>query len=265
MNRHVVTSLAAVSFALGIGSTAAGATKRAPYPEVKVNVAESYDDDPEFAAMRKAFKDAVEKKDGDAVAALVGPTFVWKMGGDLHDYFDLGRDAVHNFKVVFGFRLPDKDTDGGVADGPFWDSLTTFANDPTSFRKGDNLVCTPTMANVVDDKAFELADSKLATGDEPVDWYFTLGDTAVTNAPDDKGPPIGRLGAVLVPLLSIHPPVPEKGPVPPATHYEVLMPNGRAGWIPVDAARPFLSGYVCYAKTPTGQWKIGLFDQPADR
>jgi hypothetical protein len=259
MRRHLVTALATISFALGISTAAA--TKRAPYPEVKVNVADSYDDDAEFATMRKAFRDAVEKKDGDALAALAGPTFVWTKGGELADDFNPGRDPVHNFKVVFGFRAPDKDADGTVDGGPFWEMLKIFANDPTSFRKADYLVCTPTLANVVDDKVFEQADSKLGTEDDPVDWYFTLGDTAVTKTPDDSGPPIGQLGAVLVPLLSIYPPETEKGPAPPATHYEVLMSNGRAGWIPVAAARPFSSGHVCYAKTPTGQWKIVLFEE----
>src|SRR5262249_36054570 len=161
--------------------TAAYAIHKAPYPEVKVDVVDSFDD-PEFAAMRKAFKDAVEKKDVDALAALVGPTFVWMKGSELADDFDLGRDAVHNFKVVFGFRLPDKDTDGGVDDGPYWDTLATFAKDPTSYRKVDNLVCTPTMANIVDDDTFQLADSKLATENDPVDWYFTIGHTDVTKA-----------------------------------------------------------------------------------
>jgi hypothetical protein len=265
MHRHFVTALATVSFAVGIGTTAAEATKRSPYPEIKVNVVESYGDDAEFAAMRKAFEDAVEKKDGDALAALAGPIFVWTKGGELADDFDPGRDAVHNFKVVFGFRAPDKDADGGVEGGPFWEMLRTFANDPTSFRKSGYLVCTPTMANIVDDSVFEVADGRLGTDDDPVEWYFTLGDTAVTKTPDDSGPPIGQLGAVLVPLLSVYPPEPEKGPAPPATHYEVLMSNGRAGWIPVAAARPFSSGHVCYAKTSTGQWKIVLFEEQADQ
>ena len=261
MHRHLVTALAAIPFAVGVGTTAAFAIHRTPYPEVKVNVVESADEDAEFATMRKAFRDAVEKKDGDALAALAGPTFVWTKGGDLADDFDPGRDAVHNLKVVFGFRAPDKDTDGGVEGGPFWELLKLFANDPTSFRKGGNLVCTPTRADIADDKVFELADGKLGTEDDPVDWYFTLGDTPVTKTPGDSGPPIGQLGAVLVPLLSVHPPEPKSGPVPPPTHYEVLMPNGRAGWIAVAAARPFWSAHVCFAKTATGPWKIVLFEE----
>jgi hypothetical protein len=91
-----------------------------------------------------------------------------------------------------------------------------------------------------------------------------LGDTAVTKVPNDNGPLIGRLGTVLISValrLSVRPG--EGG----QRHHALRGADAQrtAGWIPVAAARPFSSGYVCYAKTLTGQWKIVLFQQPADQ
>ena len=176
--------------------------------------------------------------------------------------FDLGRSAVDNFKVVFGFREAGKDTDGGVDGGPYWDLLAAFADDPTAYEDSPNKVCTPTTATVVDDKVFELATSKLETDDDAANWYFTLRDTPVAKAPGDNGPPIAKLGTVAIPVLSFHPPSPEDGPAVTPTHLEVLTPNGRTGWIPASAARPYSSERLCFAKTAKGEWKIVVYDQP---
>jgi len=264
MHRHPVVALAAVPFALAVAATAAqAAIKRIPYPEVKVTV-EQYKADNAFAAMRKAFSDVVSKKDSAALFGLVGPTFVWTKGNALIEDFDLGRDALHNFKVVFGFREAGKDEDGVVDGGPFWDLLATFANDPTAYEESANKVCTPTTATVVDQKVFELAGSKLETDDDAADWYFTLRETPVAKAPGDTGTPIGKLGTVAIPVLSSHPPSPENGPAVTPTHLEVLMPNGRTGWIPASAARSYSSERLCFAKTAKNGWKIVVYDQPAD-
>jgi hypothetical protein len=250
-----------VLIALALTAPAEAAVRRVPYPEVKVEVAEAYKPDPAFSAMRKAFSDAVAKKDGNALFALVGPTFVWTMAGALVEQFDMGRDALHNFKVVFGFRDVGKDADGGVDGGPYWDLLAGFAADSTSYTQNDNLVCSPTYADIVDDKILEQARSKIDTKDETADWYFTLADTPVAKAPGDTGPPVGKVGKVALPVLSVHPPTPEGKPTITPTHYEVLMPNGKTGWIPAAAARPLESERLCYAKTPKDEWKIVSYDQ----
>jgi hypothetical protein len=122
-----LSAASAVVLALALGSPAAMALNRVPYPEVKVEVSDAYKPDAAFNAMRKAFSDAVAKKDSAALFALVGPTFVWTMQGSTVDQLDMGRDSLHNFKVVFGFRQQGKDTDGGVENGPYWDALAAFA------------------------------------------------------------------------------------------------------------------------------------------
>jgi hypothetical protein len=262
MRRHLVLPTAAV-VVLSLGHPAAAALKRVPYPEVKVEVSEPYKPDPAFAALRKAFSDAVAKKDAAALFALVGPTFVWTMQGATVEQLDLGRDAVHNFKVVFGFRQQGKDTDGGVDNGPYWDALAAFAADGTFYEENSNLVCGPIAGSVADEQVFEQARNKIESPDEGADWYFTMADTPVAKAPGDAGPPIGKVGKVALPVLGVYPPSAEGKPVTP-THLEVLMPSGKSGWIPVTAARPLSSERLCFAKTPKGEWKIVAYDQPEE-
>ncbi len=177
--------------------------------------------------------------------------------------FDLGRDAIHNFKVVFGFRNYGKDVDGGVEDGPFWDALVAFAADQSYFQADDdgNLICGPMNAEIADDEVFEQAREKIESGDEGADWYFTIAEVAVARAPGAAGAPIAKLGTVAVPVLDVFPKAPEGQAAPPATHLQILLPSGKTGWIPVAAARPISSNQLCYAKTANGEWKIATFDE----
>jgi hypothetical protein len=259
-----LSAASAVVLALALGSPAAMALNRVPYPEVKVEVSDAYKPDAAFNAMRKAFSDAVAKKDSAALFALVGPTFVWTMQGSTVDQLDMGRDSLHNFKVVFGFRQQGKDTDGGVENGPYWDALAAFAADGTYYEEHGNLVCGPIAGGIADDQVFEQARGKVETKDEAADWYFTIADTPVAKAPGDTGPPVGKVGKVALPALGAYPPSPEGKPPVTPTHLEVLMPSGKSGWIPVSAARPLTTERLCYAKTPKGEWKIVAYDQPEE-
>jgi hypothetical protein len=257
-----ITSIAAVA-ALVLAVPASAAVKKVAYPEVKVEVLEAFKPDAAFEAMRKALADAVAKKDAQALFALVAPTFVWTLQSGPTSEFDMGRDALHNFKVVFGFRPAGTDADGPVENGPFWDALAGFANDATFYQDTDagNLVCGPITANLVDDKVYEQARKKIEVGEEAADWYFTLAPTAVAKAPGDTGPPVAKVGTVALPALSVAPPAQEGKPIVPVTHIEVLLPSGKTGWIPASAARPLDSERLCYAKTSGGAWKIAAYDQ----
>jgi hypothetical protein len=257
-------SIAAIACALALPATAA--IKKVPYPEVKVELAAAFKPDAAFEAMRKKLSDAVAKKDAQALFTLVGPTFVWTFQGGATEQFDMGRDALHNFKVTFGFRPQGEDKDGPVENGPFWDLLAGFANDSTYYQDAQwgNLVCGPITANAVDDDVLEQARKKVEVGEEVADWYFTLAPTAVAKAPNDSGPPVGRVGLVALPALSLFPPVEEGKPSVPATHVEVLMPNGKTGWVPVSAVRLYDAERLCYAKMTNGDWKIASYDQLGD-
>jgi len=255
-------SLAAVLTVL-LCAGAAAEIRKVAYPRVKVEIAPAYKPDPAFEEMRKALADAVAKKDANALFALVAPGFVWTVGSALAGDFDPGRDPLHNFKVLFGFRQYGKDADGGVDDGPYWTSLAAFASETTFYQTAEDgiLVCSPIAASVEDADVFEEARAKVETDDEAADWYFVLRDnTAVARAPDDKGLPLGRLGQEAVPVLRSHPPAREGQPAPTPTHFEVLMPSGRSGWITASAALPLDTGRLCYVAAPGGTWKIAIYD-----
>ncbi len=253
----------ALLISVGLGRDCFAALKKVAYPVVKVTVSADYAPDAAFEKMRVAFADSVAKKDVDALTALIAPTFLWTLGGQPTDELDLGRDAIHNFKVVFGFRALGKDVDGGVKDGPYWDALEALAGDPTYYAATDagNLICGPISADVVDEKIFEQARQKIESGDDGADWYFTLAETNITNAPSDTDASIGKVNTVALPMLSLYPPVRDGQSMPRPTHIEVLLPSGKTGWIPAAAVRPLFTTRLCYAKTPAGDWKIASVDQ----
>lgn len=232
------------------------AIKRGPYPEVKVEVAGAFAPDDAFKAMRKSFADAVSNKDSAALFRIVGPTFLWTTEEGRNDQFDMGRSALDNFKVVFGFRAPDADTDGNVENGPYWDTLAAFAAEDTFYEVEDagNLVCSPPAAEVADSEIYEKAQAALGDDDDAPEWYFTLRPVSVAKSATDKNE-IAKIGTVVLPLLSVSP---EQG-VP--SQLEVLLPSGKSGWISAKSARPLQSERLCFAKTPKGEWKIVQYDQ----
>ncbi|HET7679443.1 MAG TPA: hypothetical protein VFK79_04835 [Xanthobacteraceae bacterium] len=247
---------AVILSALAVSNQSFAQVKKVSYQEVKVAVPEAVQVDAALENMRKAFVDAVAKKDAEALAALVGPTFVWLSQNSPSDQFDMGRDAVHNFKVAFGFRDYGQDNDGPVPEGPYWDKLAAFAADGKYSQDVGNLICGPIMGSVQDDESLEKAKTKIGDKDA-LDWYFTLAETVATAAPG-SGATVGKVGTVALPILSSHP----KGAQNTAiTHLEVLLPSGKSGWIPSEAARSFVNDSLCYARTAKGEWKIAAFDQ----
>jgi hypothetical protein len=110
--------------------------------------------------------------------------------------------------------------------------------------------------------AFEEARRKINAIDEPVEWYFTLAaETPVAVAPGDTGTPVAKAWTIAMPLIGFYPPEREGAPPSPPTHYDVLLPSGRTGWVPVTAVRPLKTDHLCYARTSAGEWKIAAFDQ----
>ena len=239
----------------------AGALKPVKYPEVKVELPPAAATDPEFQALRTALNEAVAKKDVAALTALVGPTFAWTVDGTLAGQMDLGRDAAHNFRVAFGFREAGRDADSPVQDGPYWDALADLVRDPAVEKPQGtiNLLCGPPTV-VADNKALEQAQRTIQEPNENVDWYYTNPDTEVTASPG-SGASLGKVTRIAVPVLEVHPTAPNAQNPPPPTHYKILLPSGRLGWVPVNAAQPLVSDRLCYAKTVDGKWRIGGYDQ----
>jgi hypothetical protein len=260
--RSLVIPAAAAALMVTTNTASLAQVREVSYLAVKVELPETYKPDAAFETMRKAFAGAAAQKDMQALFSLVGPTFVWlSQQGGLSDQFDSGRDAMHNFKVAFGFREFGKDTDGGVADGPFWDVVAVFAADKTFFADAGTRVCGPTVATIVDEDGFDKARQTIGA-DDSVEWYFTVADTPATAAPTG-GALVGRVNQVAVPVLDRYPPLPAQGEPPPATSLQVLLPApvGKKGWIPASAGVPLVTDRLCYALTSRGEWKISTFDQ----
>ena len=260
MRRKMFWFATLVTMNLIVSGSVSADVKKTAYPQVKVELAPAYTPDTAFNSFRKEFIDAVTKKDAQALFALVAPGFVWAQNNNLTNDFDPGRDAQHNFRVVFGFRALGRDADGEVENGPLWDSLAALANDGSYYLSRPNLVCSPAAAAIVDEGVFEQARAKIETPDEGADWYFTLRSTPVTKEPGDKGVPIATLELEAVPVLKIHPSSDQDQPGSAPTHYEVLLPSGRTGWIPASAARSLQADHLCYALTAKREWKIAIYD-----
>lgn len=236
-------------------AAAASAEVRVTYPQIRIQLGAAYTPDAAFEKFRAQFRSAVEGKDLDALGALVAPGFVWTVDSALAVDFDPGRDAQHNFRVLFGFRDIGQDSDD-AANGD-WNVLKSFAEDESLNQVGDseNVVCSPTTATIVSTEVYERAAARVDEAIDDARWFFTLRATVVAKAPDDTGTPIGKISTEAVPVLSSHP---EDADTP--THLEILLPSGRRGWIPAGAARPLHGDRLCYVRTPDRQWKIGIFD-----
>lgn len=247
-------------------SPAAAEIKKVPYSPVIVQLEEAYKPDAAFDRFRKAFIDATRKKDSAALFALVAPGFSWTVDGALAEDVETGRMPLHNFKVLFGFRGFGKDADGGVDGGPLWGDLNAFAEEDGYYKidQGSGMVCGPMTASVQDDDKLDQARAKIESGDDVADWYFVSRDTKVMKAPDDKGLPVGSINGQAFPVLSTAPAARAGQPEPEPTHYEILLPSGKTGWIPAAAARPLDSSRLCYVLTAKREWAIGLYDGAGD-
>jgi hypothetical protein len=256
MRRKILCTAIFATMMLVVGTAVSAEVRRVAYPQVKVELAAAYTPDAAFNKFRTEFINAITKKDAQALFALVAPGFVWTLNDSLlTGNFDPGRDPQHNFRVVFGFRATGKDADGDVENGPFWDALAAFANDGTFYQANDNVICGPAAVTIVDDDVFEQARAKIETSDEGADWYFIVRSTPVIKAPDDKDAPIATAGLEAVPVLNTHPPSDSR-----PTHFQVLLPSGRTGWISANAARPLQSDRLCYALKAKGEWNIAIYD-----
>jgi hypothetical protein len=213
-------------------SSASADVKRVAYAAVKVDIAQAFAPDASFQRMQKTFLDAATKKDQKALLSLIGPNFVWTSEGGISEQLDLGRDTLHNFKVLFGFRPSGATADGLVEGGPFLDSLLQFAKEKLHYRTAEdaNLVCGPISAEIVDDVALEQAKRKIS-GDD-ADWVFPVAEATLTRTPSETAV-VAKVKGVAVPVLNTFP-APVEGQEVVPSHYEVLLTSGRAGWVSAE-------------------------------
>ena len=261
--RRVILMFGFLAAGLMISAHPADAIKKVPYPPIEVRPLPVFKGDPALDAARKKFAEAVAAKNIDAIVPLVAPNFEWTAGGARVDEFDAKRDAAHNLRVAFGFRAPGRDADGQTDIGPQWELLEHFTRDQVLTQEpGSPFVCGSTTAKPADLAALEEALNRVDEQDELSEWVYFTGELTLTASPTG-GNPVAKMANSAMPIVSVHPARPEgakSAESPVTTHFELLLPNGRTGWVSVDKVRPLFVDRLCFSKTGN-DWKITLYDQ----
>lgn len=210
-----------------------------PYGTVAVKPASPYTD-PSFAAFRKELGAAAEKKDRAALAKLVvTQDFFWIQDRNLAD---ANKSGIDNLAKAIDLDNPN---------GAGWRVLATDANEPTLAELPDNkgIFCAPAPP-IFDAKAFETLVQQTET--DPEDWGYAAHDGVEARAaaqPDSAV--VEKLGLYFVRVLPDSPRA-----KPGETQWlHLALPDGKTGFIPIDALMPLATDKICYSK-PDGAWKI---------
>lgn len=210
-----------------------------PYGTVAVKPAGPYTD-PSFAAFRKELGAAAEKKDRAALAKLVvTQDFFWIQDRNLAD---ANKSGIDNLAKAIDLDNPN---------GAGWRVLATDANEPTLAELPDNkgIFCAPAPP-IFDAKAFETLVQQTET--DPEDWGYAAHDGVEARAaaqPDSAV--VEKLGLYFVRVLPDSPRA-----KPGETQWlHLALPDGKTGFIPIDALMPLATDKICYSK-PDGAWKI---------
>jgi hypothetical protein len=252
-----------LTLALTLLAAPAAAIKKVPYPEIRVRALPPFPRDPGLADLRKKLADAVAARNADAAAALVAPNFVWSAGGVEVDEFDPKRDAIHNFKVAFGFRAFGKDADGPTEVGQQWALLDFFAKDDVLTQEpGSKNVCGSLLAKFTDAAALDEALTRVDEENELSEWVYSIDEITLTATPGGNAA-VAKIRNIAMPIASVHP-APPAGNAPASspspTHFELLLPTGKTGWAPVEILRPLFVDRLCFTKIGD-EWKIAIYDQ----
>jgi hypothetical protein len=211
-----------------------------PYKPVAATPAAPYSD-PSYQAFRKQLIDIAAHKDRAALAKMiVAQGFFWMQDKDLADK---SKPGIDNLAKAIELDSPD---------GPGWDILAGFANDPTAAalpaHKG--IVCAPADPTI-DQKQFEELGN--ATQTDPTEWGYPVRDgVEVRAAAQPNAPVIEKLGLYLLRVLPDS--TPPDNPNQP-TFLHVATPSGKIGFVAADAIAPLGGDQICYSKEGS-DWKI---------
>jgi hypothetical protein len=192
-----------------------------------------------FEELRKQVAAAAQKKDRAALAKLVvGKGFFWER--ESGEGADKKKSGIDNLATALG--LANKDAVG-------WDMLAGYSEDPTAspIPGRANTLCAPADPTF-DGKAFEALLK--ATQTDFGEWgYPAAPETEVRAQPQASAAVTGKLGAHFVRVMP-------DGNAASATFIRIVMPDGKFGYVSVDAIAPIGGDRLCYAKEG-GAWKIG--------
>ena len=211
-----------------------------PYQQVAVTPPAPLDD-PGFVAFRKQLADVAARKDRAALAKMVvTQNFFWLQDKNLADKRKSGVDNLA------------KAIDLDAKDGPGWDVLTAFANEPSAAElpQQQGTFCAPADPTI-DPNALEALGK--TTGTDPSEWgYPGKSGVEVRAAAQPNSPVIEKLGMYLVRVL------PDSGQESDANQpmlLHVALPDGKSGFVDAQALSPLGGDQMCYAKD-AGGWKI---------
>jgi hypothetical protein len=244
-----------VAAAIAFAPVPAAAIKKTPYPEVRVELPTVAKAEPALQAMRRQLADAIKRRNAGLLYDFVGQSFFWTADGKPSEQFDKNRDALHNFKVAFGF-------DSQNPQDQLWETLDDIASEPALFSMEENpgVLCGPRGAEPVDDAAMDQAIQKIESEDENSEWYYSLGEITLTEKPGGGGP-VATVSKLAMPVAATNPPTQALGNNPLPTHYQLLLPSGKTGWVDVKAVEPLALDKLCYGKGADGAWKIVGYEQ----
>jgi hypothetical protein len=209
-----------------------------PYKAVSVTPPQTMND-PALEALRKQLGETAQRKDRTALAKLVvAQGFFWL--GENGDRADRRKSGVDNLAAALGLNNKD---------GPGWDMLASFADDPTGSPSPDRkgAICAPADPSFDGNSFNALLDS---TKTDAGEWgYPVSANVEVHAAPQTTAPVIERLGLVFIRI------VPEGGSNIP-TFLRILTPAGKIGFVSADSVAPLGNDQICYVKDTAG-WKIG--------
>lgn len=210
-----------------------------PYGTVAVKFAAPYTD-PSFVAFRKELGAVAEKKDRAALAKLVvTQDFFWIQDRNLAD---TNKSGIDNLATAIDLDNPN---------GAGWRVLAADANVPTLAELPDNkgIFCAPAPPTF-DAKAFEALVQQTDT--DPEDWGYAAHDgIEVHAAAQPNAAVIEKLGLYFVRVLPDSP----KAKPGETQFLHLALPDGKTGFIPIDALMPLATDKICYSK-PDGAWKI---------
>jgi hypothetical protein len=210
-----------------------------PYNPVTITPAGPFND-ASFVAFRGNLADVAKRKDRDGLAKLiVSQGFFWVQNKDLADP---SKPGIDNLAKAIGLDNPN---------GGGWDIIASDAGDPTlaELPQAKGLFCAPAPPTF-EPGAFQALF--VETDTDPTDWaYPTRNGVEVRAAAQPDAAIVDKLGLYFVRVLPDS--APPGGGAPTFLH--VALPNGKTGFVALDAIVPLASDQICFAKEE-GNWKI---------
>lgn len=202
--------------------------------------------DPTFHTFRNQLGEIAVRKDKAALTKIVvAQGFFWRT--EKGEKADKNKSGIDNLTAAIQLN---------AADGMGWDSLASYAFDPTAAPIAPirGVICSPADP-VFDDK--ELENLIKTTGVDLEDWgYPLITGIEVRSGRMANDPVIETLGLHFVRVV-----IEENAAPPPdnqAPTIKVVTPSGKVGFLPSFAIAPLGNDQLCYRKEGA-DWKIAGF------